>query len=82
MFTNQFTNLMQEALFPCSEGASGLGGGGGIWTRDLWVMSTTTQVSSVSGVPARLADQGSWAMNVTYVPGGLPRPQRLVSKFC
>ena len=27
----------------------------------------------VSGVPAHLADQGSGAMTVAYVPGGLPR---------
>jgi hypothetical protein len=35
---------------------------------------TTMHVSPASGVPARLADQGSGTMTVAYVPGGLPRP--------
>jgi hypothetical protein len=30
-----------------------LGSGGGILTRDLWVMSTTTYVSGVSDRPSR-----------------------------
>jgi hypothetical protein len=44
-------------------------------------MSHAALVSPVSGVPARLADQGIGAMTVAYAPGRLPHPQRLVSKF-
>jgi hypothetical protein len=39
-----------------------------------WVMSTTTRVSPVSGVPTRPADQGIGPMTVAYVPGRLARP--------
>lgn len=38
------------------------------------VMSHTTRVFFVSGVPAPLADQGIRAMTVAHVPGGLPSP--------
>ena len=43
-----------------------------------WVMSSATHVSPVSGVPARLADQGIGAMTCRARPGPSP-PSRSVS---
>ena len=42
--------------------------------RRRWVMSTTTHVSPVSGVPGHLADQAKASPNVAGVPRRLPRP--------
>jgi hypothetical protein len=39
-----------------------------------WVMSTTTHVSPVSGVPARLADPAKVSVSVAGVSRRLPRP--------
>ena len=41
-----------------------------------WVMSHTTRVSHVSGVPARLADQAKVSVSVAGVSRRLPRPDR------
>jgi hypothetical protein len=46
-----------------------------------WVMSTTPHVSCVSGVRRVSLTRESRPLTVAYVWGGLPVPQRLVSKF-
>ena len=44
------------------------------------VMSHTTRVSPVSGIPARLADQAKASVSVAGVSRCLPRPDWFVSK--
>jgi hypothetical protein len=41
-----------------------------------WVMSTTTHVSLVSGVPPRLADEAKASLSVAGVSLRLPRPDQ------
>jgi hypothetical protein len=49
------------------------------WSGRRWVMSTTTHVFAVSGVPARLADPAKDSMSVAGVSRRLPNPDGLVS---
>ena len=69
-----------KALSPLGKcpGLRKLVAGAGFEPRDLWVMSQTTHVSHVSGVPARLAEQGKGGHDGRLRPRPSP-PSRSVS---
>jgi hypothetical protein len=66
---------MQKALSLFEKGPLALVAGRDL-TVDLWVMSHTTNVSPVSDVLARLADQAKASKGVVGVSRRLPRPEQ------